>query len=212
MNTKEFATHGGCDCLQCDPGDCPCDSLFTECGPCCTCPPSCSVRVKISLIFQTFQQPSNVPLSLRFDDRKGWCLVTRAGIPTGTPVCCYVGELVPQKQIRSRQELGRRGQGTHLLTVREHTSRGLLVTSLDAGRSGNISRFVNHSCAPNLTPCPLRCGVFVPTVVLVTLRDVAAGEELTFSYGRGQRNSTTPCYCGAADCQAFLPLDYFWDT
>lgn len=162
---------------------------------------------------ETFQQPSSVPLSLCYNERKGWCLTTRAAIPTGTPVCCYVGELVPQKGIRQRQELSRRGQGTHLLTVREHTSRGLLVTSIDAALSGNISRFVNHSCAPNLTPCPLRCGVFVPTVVLVTLRDVAAGEELTFSYGRSQSSaSSTPCYCGAPDCQAFLPLDNFWDT
>ena len=48
---------------------------------------------------------------------------------------------------------------------------------VDASVNGNAARFLNHSCAPN-------CDVVVEDARLwvETLRDVAAGEELTYDY------------------------------
>lgn len=52
---------------------------------------------------------------------------------------------------------------------------------IDAGPRGNFSRFMNHSCNPNLETQKwmvhgdLRIGLFA-------VRDIFAGEELTFNY------------------------------
>ena len=47
---------------------------------------------------------------------------------------------------------------------------------VDASRTGGLTRFLNHSCEPNVTVdgCP--------NVQMVALRDIAEGEELACSY------------------------------
>ncbi len=73
---------------------------------------------------------------------------------------------------------------------------------------GNLGRYANHSCEPNLTPAAgVRAGKMVPEVALFACRDVASGEELTFHYGESnsQEENRTPCLCGAKSCQKFLP-------
>src|SRR5579862_6063974 len=42
----------------------------------------------------------------------------------------------------------------------------------------NIARYINHSCYPNATPV-IRKG----KIVIVALRKIAPGEEITYSYG-----------------------------
>jgi SET domain-containing protein len=57
---------------------------------------------------------------------------------------------------------------------------------LDMSRYFNESRFVNHSCLPNLTQVALRRWseeAKYPLIGLVTLRDVDHGEPLTMDYG-----------------------------
>ena len=79
---------------------------------------------------------------------------------------------------------------------------------LDAGRKGNETRFVNHSCEPN-------CVVekwHVPQdsesrIVLVANRKINAGEELTYDYnleGFGKDGSGGICYCGAINCRGTI--------
>ena len=55
--------------------------------------------------------------------------------------------------------------------------------------------YVNHSCDPN---CGIRNGVLV-----VTMRDVAAGEELTFDYAMsdGDDYDEFACACGSPRCR-----------
>lgn len=61
--------------------------------------------------------------------------------------------------------------------------------------------FLNHSCAPN-------CGMRNATQV-VTMRDVAPGEELTFDYAMTDTApyDEFPCGCGAAECRQFVRAD-----
>lgn len=56
-------------------------------------------------------------------------------------------------------------------------------------------RFLNHSCEPNLA-------VDFETWHLVAVRDVAAGEELSFNYLTTEWDMATPfqCGCGAHGC------------
>ncbi|CAI5769033.1 histone-lysine N-methyltransferase SETDB2 [Podarcis lilfordi] len=78
---------------------------------------------------------------------------------------------------------------------------------LDATKEGNVGRFLNHSCSPNL----FVQSVFVEThnrnfqwVAFFTNRHVKAGTELTWDYGyeAGSMPETeTTCQCGAHKCR-----------
>lgn len=43
-----------------------------------------------------------------------------------------------------------------------------------------------------------------PGVLLVSLRDVAAGEELTVNYDLSRESGPDVCRCGAAECRGFM--------
>ena len=80
---------------------------------------------------------------------------------------------------------------------------------------GNIGRYANHSCNPNLTMHPVRSELAsVPHLALFANRAIAKGEELCFDYGNAgsSANDTdvnnvnqTPCKCGAKNCRKYLP-------
>jgi SET domain-containing protein len=57
--------------------------------------------------------------------------------------------------------------------------------------------FINHSCAPNL-------GIR-GQIVFVALRDIRAGEELTYDWAMEEnRRDPTRCRCGARGCRGVL--------
>jgi hypothetical protein len=92
--------------------------------------------------------------------------------------------------------------------------RACLRINIDATRIGNVARFFNHSCAGgSLELCVVRCaGSPLPHVGMFARADIAAGEELTFSYGEAteanvSRAAGRPCHCGAAGCYGLLPAD-----
>ncbi|NXC03564.1 SETB2 methyltransferase, partial [Orthonyx spaldingii] len=78
---------------------------------------------------------------------------------------------------------------------------------LDATKEGNVGRFLNHSCCPNL----FAQSVFVethnrsfPWVAFFTNRHVKAGTELTWDYGyeAGSMPETEiSCQCGTQKCR-----------
>ncbi|XP_062971915.1 histone-lysine N-methyltransferase SETDB2 [Elgaria multicarinata webbii] len=77
----------------------------------------------------------------------------------------------------------------------------------DATREGNVGRFLNHSCSPNL----FVQSVFVethnrnfPWVSFFTNRHVKAGTELTWDYGYeagSMPEAETTCLCGTPKCR-----------
>jgi SET domain-containing protein len=60
-----------------------------------------------------------------------------------------------------------------------------------------MAMFINHSCDPNCETEELRGRVWVMSV-----RPIAAGEELTYDYNLydGEEDEAR-CYCGAANCR-----------
>ena len=81
---------------------------------------------------------------------------------------------------------------------------------IDANIQGGVARWINHSCDPN-------CEAVVEEddkgrahkdkVFIEALRDIKAGEELTYNYGIVLDERHTPklkklwgCRCGAPDC------------
>lgn len=81
---------------------------------------------------------------------------------------------------------------------------------VDANVDGNDARWINHSCEPNCKPYVIEDPEGNPRhdrIVIETLRDVAAGEELTFDYGirlecrhTARLKKIWACRCGAPTC------------
>jgi SET domain-containing protein len=63
--------------------------------------------------------------------------------------------------------------------------------------------FVNHSCDPNCETEDDNGRIYIST-----LREIAAGEELTFEYNLyDSDDATQDCYCGAANCRGTMFSD-----
>jgi hypothetical protein len=113
----------------------------------------------------------------------------RADVSTGTRVLEYVGE-----QVSKEESLRRRQAGNFFVFV---------VTDefdIDGAVDWNPARFVNHSCAPN---CEAR--MENERIWVYALRDIRAGEDLTFNYGYDlQDYKDHPCRCGAPNCIGYM--------
>ncbi|CAL8074345.1 unnamed protein product [Calicophoron daubneyi] len=88
---------------------------------------------------------------------------------------------------------------------------------LDASKQGNLSRFINHSCEPNLVAsCWLVDGL--PRLGLFSTREISANEELTVNYinaqflSTGLMGATSLCLCGADSCSSTLHLPISFTT
>jgi SET domain-containing protein len=67
-----------------------------------------------------------------------------------------------------------------------------------------VMLFINHSCEPNVG--------FAGNTVLVAMRDVAAGEELTTDYALFDKSAETmQCSCGTASCRGVITGDDWRD-
>jgi hypothetical protein len=64
-----------------------------------------------------------------------------------------------------------------------------------------MAAFVNHSCNPNC-----ESDQFGDHIWIVALRDIEAGEELTYDYclWDGEPGDEAPCYCGASNCRGTM--------
>jgi SET domain len=90
----------------------------------------------------------------------------------------------------------------------EDSGERVLLTTVNARLAGNVARFFNHSCSPNMVVVPIRAGSLVPRICLFTACAVPAGTELTFRYGSPDDAllSSTLCLCGSPNCRGFLPF------
>ncbi|GAV59500.1 SET domain-containing protein, partial [Cephalotus follicularis] len=97
----------------------------------------------------------------------------------------------------------------------DQRSENLPEFCIDAGSAGNIARFINHSCEPNLfVQCVLSShnDIKLATVVLFAADNIPPLQELTYDYGYALdsvygpdgRILQMPCYCGAAYCRKRL--------
>ena len=112
---------------------------------------------------------------------KGMGVFAVAPIPAETTVAAFGGRVVDKRELDRLDETIR----VHALQIDEELYLAGELPFDDAD-------YVNHSCEPN-------CGI-VGSVLLVTMRDVAAGEELTVGYGETHHRGRLACRCGVPRC------------
>ena len=68
---------------------------------------------------------------------------------------------------------------------------------IDGSPRWNVARYINHSCRPNAKPVSRKGGI-----VIVALRRIQSGEEITYDYGRDYLKSLlTEGGCRCAACR-----------
>lgn len=112
---------------------------------------------------------------------------TLEDIPRGTVILEYTGERI------TKEEGDRRYEGrsfTYLFGV----GKGDVVID---GHS--MAMFINHSCKPNCEIDEIKGRIFVKT-----LRNLKAGEEITYDYWLYDGDDEAPCSCGAKNCRGTM--------
>nr|CAG4634970.1 EOG090X0AQH [Alona affinis] len=156
--------------------------MIYECHENCSCTEDCANRL--------VQKGPHQRLNIMEADAKGWGLSCGSDLDPGTFVCEYAGEVIGDTEAR-RRFAQRKTTSNYIFCLREHFGpERIQVTYVDPTFIGNIGRYINHSCDPNLTIVPVRVENAVPKICLFARRHVVAGTELTFDYGGGCE--TTP--------------------
>lgn len=148
---------------------------------------------------------------------KGLGVLTNQKILRGSFVCEYAGEIIGIDEARQRFAQQKKCDSNYILIMREHTDRlkQPLITIIDPTVIGNLGRYINHSCSPNLEVVPIRVNSPMPLAALFACRDIDIGEELSYSYGQVQLDKTNnsnlgllkKCLCGAVNCSGVLPSE-----
>ena len=123
------------------------------------------------------------------------------GYNEGELVIEYVGEVIDRAEWEARKTSLQTTQFAHMYFMALNPNE-----IVDASRKGNIARFINHSCQPNLevqkwyvhrTP---RLGLFAK-------QPIAADEELSYNYSvkwSGNLDWAQRCHCKAPNCTGYL--------
>ncbi|NWU01194.1 SETMR methyltransferase, partial [Urocynchramus pylzowi] len=187
-----------------------------ECNSLCRCGEGCQNRL--------VQRGLRLRLQVFRTRCKGWGVRALQPIPGGSFVCEYAGEVLGCAEAQRRARAQSPQEPNYIIALREHLHDGrLMETFVDPSRIGNVGRFLNHSCQPNLFMVPVRVDSMVPKLALFAAADISAGEELSYDYSgrfhnlpeasrehkpQEEENSLRkPCYCGARTCASFLPWD-----
>ncbi|KAG8192003.1 hypothetical protein JTE90_001738 [Oedothorax gibbosus] len=165
--------------------------MLFECNRACSCwSLNCRNRV--------LQNGMTCRLQLVRTKGKGWGVRTLKDIPKGTFICEYVGEMI------SDSAADKRADDSYLFDL---DNRDGETYCLDARYYGNISRFINHLCEPNLVPVKVYVDhqdLNFPRIAFFASRDIAQYEELGFDYCEKFwviKYKFFTCDCGSPRCK-----------
>jgi uncharacterized protein len=145
-------------------------------------------------------RPAAPPVEVRASPLHGRGVFALAAIARGTRIFEYLGERISHAEADRRYEHKAPGDAHTFLFIADAD------TVIDAGVGGNEARFVNHACEPNCESVIESSRVFIDA-----LRNIAAGEELTYDYQIRRERDDPPdidtvfaCCCGAARCRGSM--------
>ncbi|KAK7251811.1 hypothetical protein RIF29_35353 [Crotalaria pallida] len=189
--------------------------LIYECGPSCKCT-KCYNRVS--------QHGIKLQLEIFKTEKRGWGVRSLSSISSGTFICEYTGELLEDKDAEQRTDtdeylfdLGN-NYSNHTFSDGVSTVVSDMEGSsftIDAAKYGNVGRFINHSCSPNLVAQNIlydHDDDRIPHVMLFAGDNIPPLQELTYDYnykidqvfdsdGNIKRKD---CYCGSVECTGRL--------
>uniref|UniRef100_A0A9J8B525 Euchromatic histone-lysine N-methyltransferase 2 n=1 Tax=Cyprinus carpio carpio TaxID=630221 RepID=A0A9J8B525_CYPCA len=164
--------------------------LIFECNMACSCHKTCKNRV--------VQAGIKVRLQLYRTEKMGWGVRALQDIPQGSFICEYVGELISDAEADVRED------DSYLFDLDNKDGE---VYCIDARYYGNISRFINHLCDPNIIPVRvfmLHQDLRFPRIAFFSSRDIFTGQELGFDYGDrfwDIKSKYFTCQCGSEKCK-----------
>jgi len=126
-------------------------------------------------------------LIIRSSDIHAAGCFTLENIAKGTRLLEYTGERITKAEGDLRYE-GR--PFTYLFGIGD----GKVVID-----GHGMAMFVNHSCDPNCETDEENGRVYIASI-----RDIAAGEELTYDYCLYDGDDDAPCHCGSKDCRGSM--------
>lgn len=200
--------------------------IVYECGSQCGCGARCPNKVS--------QQGLQWRLEVFKTANKGWGVRSLEFIPSGSFLCELTGELITaaeaserendeylfdldfQRGAKLREETQERKKRSNLrsaVQVKEHPGDADYV--IDAGPYGNVARFINHSCDPNLFVQGVmhdHDDIKRGHIMLFAGENIPAFTELSYDYGYevGAVHDShgnviaKVCHCGAAICRKRL--------
>ncbi|XP_028782331.1 histone-lysine N-methyltransferase, H3 lysine-9 specific SUVH3-like [Neltuma alba] len=224
-----------CSCIRRNEGDFPYigngilvsrKPLIHECGPTCRCFPNCKNRVS--------QLGLRHSLEVFKTRDRGWGLRSLDPIRAGSFICEYAGEVIDKGNLNQNEELAIKDEyafntnriyppfkWNHTPQLFEGVdsddpSEDYDIPSplvISAKEFGNVARFMNHSCSPNVFWQPV---VYEENnqsflhIAFFSLRHIPPMTELTYDYGvsrsdhtegRGMPGGRKKCLCGSSKCR-----------
>jgi euchromatic histone-lysine N-methyltransferase len=178
--------------------------LIIECNKSCACDPTqCRNRV--------VQNGWKVRLMVtRSVCKSGWAVRTMEFIPKGSYVCEYLGEIVSDPDVA--ESLGALYDAvgeSYLFDLDAYGVSADEMGTIDPSRGGNVAKFINHSCEPNLFQVAIGT-VDSPRFHRITffaVRNIYANEELSFDYCYdldADPARIIACHCGSLACRTRL--------
>ncbi|MCL7034975.1 hypothetical protein MKW94_014143 [Papaver nudicaule] len=211
-----------CSCILANGGDAPYangvlaiqKSLIHECGPSCSCYPNCKNQVS--------QNGPKVRLEVFMTRNKGWGLRSWDPIRAGTFICEYAGEVIDKDDrggahvdddyIFNATHVGDYSNewnyvpeliGEEKPVDLNETFKPALPMTVSAKKIGNIARFMNHGCSPNVFWQLVLRGQnedSFPHIMFYASKHIPPMTELTYDYAESGRMK--PCFCGSANCRS----------
>ncbi|XP_015970772.1 histone-lysine N-methyltransferase, H3 lysine-9 specific SUVH1 [Arachis duranensis] len=232
--TAPLESSGGCSCTggcQAINHNCPCiqknggylqysangmladlKSVIYECGPSCQCPPNCRNRIS--------QGGLKFRLEVFKTKDKGWGLRSWDPIRAGTFICEYAGEVIDNAKV---DEFSSENEDDYIFdSTRIYPQLEIFPADTEAPKipsplyisaknEGNVARFMNHSCSPNVLWRPVireNKNESDLHIAFYAIRHIPPMMELTYDYGTvlplkgGQKKKK--CFCGSAKCRGYF--------
>nr|AAI71681.1 Ehmt1a protein [Danio rerio] len=161
-----------------------------ECNHACSCWRTCRNRV--------IQNGLRLRLQVFRTERMGWGVRTLQDIPEGGFVCEFAGEIISDGEANIREN------DSYMFNLDNKVGEAYCI---DGQFYGNVSRFMNHLCEPNLFPVRVftkHQDMRFPRIAFFASKHIQAGDELGFDYGDHYwqiKKKYFRCQCGSGKCR-----------
>ncbi|KAI4302470.1 hypothetical protein MLD38_038209 [Melastoma candidum] len=228
-----------CSCIRKNNGDLPYTTggvlviqkqLVYECSASCPCGPLCKNRVA--------QGGIKIRMEVFKTKNRGWGLRAYEPIRSGTFICEYAGDIIDKARLKQKVHEGENDEyifdtsrvhepvkwnyepallgedGTDDSSEDPEVQPQLIISANDIG---NVARFMNHSCEPNVFWQPVvweEGGQAFLHIAFYALKHIPPMAELTYDYGVVPKDSDVggaayrkrKCLCGSSKCRGYFGL------